>query len=46
MPEVGAAVEQLLHGYYGHACALPVSVLRPASAEAGPWRLLRCRTRC
>merc|ERR1711881_75577 len=37
MPEVGAAVEQLLHGYNSHGCALPSVVgCRPASGEPDP----------
>jgi hypothetical protein len=38
MPEVGAAVKQLLHGYDSHAYALLVGC-RPATGEAGPWHL-------
>ena len=46
MPEVGAAVKQLLHGYNSHGWPCPFVVgCRPASGDAGPWRLLRCRTR-
>ena len=41
MPEVGAAVQQLLHGYNSHGRPCPSVVgCRPASGDAGPWRLL------
>src|SRR6202043_2399936 len=41
MPEVGAAVQQLFHGYNSHSRPCPLVVgCRPASGDAGPWCLL------
>ena len=42
MPEVGAAVQQLLHCYDSHSrpCPCLLSVVRAASGDAEPWCLL------